>query len=960
MKCKLPILLILLIFTIFILSACGNAKHSADNINPQTDFSTTETFVISTPFTNLPRLQGPANTLQQILNAQESHTQINLIHYMQNEWYDHQNLLLSQFAAGLGPDIFVRNNFLLHPFIENGFLADIYTIIDQSANFTREDFFTNVLKGIEIDEKLYMLPIDFGIDFIGINANVPPSFIDRFTALNHATPADISILYLDLIAQYPEWAEFAFIHGLDAAEIFLPEFNYAIDFNNRTANFTTVQNTLENILPAFARNERFDTPPFTWIRSLENIALKQDRYVFSRVYERTAGIYGLFEFHEPFFINYIPLANESGQLITRNWSLEFAVSSIADPNLAMEFMAQVITQNATNPLHPGADIPILRHYFENLEMGFNRLLLHMELPSMVNSQDTATQQAMSRLQEYSNQPFTYLYSDFLIPTDLKILNSNIPIHEIINQMNASTLAWFNAYRPEIEKYVPWELQPRHTLTIRARCVDVRIIQQAAAAMQAEWQERGKEYNFHAEIDYYDWHDWQGRDARISRFQMEFMTGQAPDMFMFDPFEQNIHTLAASGFLQDINSIIASDPNTNRDAFFTQALDAFEINNRLYVFPTSLGMSYIGINADLPEEFINRFAQKSSITLIEMMEFYLDLMDTHDYEFGHLIYTGGDGLTQFENQLQAMMGEFIDFSTNTVDLTDPRFIQALELMGEIQNRRNPIKIECSSWSQSWWYTPEGHDFFESGERGRWCMCANPCTPWWRGFTRRQQMIYMLDSYVFYTKSENLSHYKAFFTQATPRFTHHIPLADGQGRLLIDTPGAFRQTWSGICITTGADTALAWEFAQHLIYAYANPNTGGAQSIRSDWGYQSIASPILRSTYRDSIFRNLDNANWEWYRRWFVSGPPTPGATSANPADVVLPSFENFGIRRYREAQFESAIDRIAAYNEQPMGMLWPMIPTHLVEEHLDLFLRGLISAENAAHRMQNAVFLWMIE
>jgi len=97
---------------------------------------------------------------------------------------------------------------------------------------------------------------------------------------------------------------------------------------------------------------------------------------------------------------------------------------------------------------------------------------------------------------------------------------------------------------------------------------------------------------------------------------------------------------------------------------------------------------------------------------------------------------------------------------------------------------------------------------------------------------------------------------------------------------------------------------------------------------------------------------------WYRRWFVSGPPA--RNQVNPSDVVLPAFENFTIRRYREAQFKAAIDRISAYNEQPMGMLWPMIPTHLIENPLDQFLRGLISAENAAHRMQNAVFLWMIE
>jgi len=933
-------------------------------------------FTISAPFINRLRLQGAAHALRQTLEEQERDIPVHFMHYPQEEWQDHQSLLLSQFAAGLAPDIFIRGNIMLDAFIENGFLADIYTIIDQSYNFTRDDFFTNVLEGVEINGQLYMLPIDFSIDFIGINANVPQSFIDRFAAIDRATAGDITALYLDLVGQYPEWAAFAFIHGLDATEAFLPELNNAVNFAGRTTHFANTPNILENIRMAFTGNEKFSTRPTDWLFAFNDMAVKQERYVFSRIYDRTAGIYGLFEFSEPLFVNYVPLADENGRLINRNWSMEIVVSRTACPELAMEFIARAITDGAAQNALLGTNIPILRRYFrQGLEADFNRLLVHKNLsPIIANSESIAVAQAIAQLETYSAWPSATLHSAFLMSHHPAIhifhafMEGDAPAYEAIRQMEAATNAWFAAERPEIEKYVPWELQPRRTLTVRARCVDVRIIRQAAEAMQADWQKQERPYNFHVEIDYYSWLELAGVDTRSMRFQIELMTGLGADIIMFDPFKHNIHTLVDSGLLQDFNSIIENCPYTSRDAFFTQALDAFIINNGLYVFPTSFGMNYIGVNASLPEAFLNRFAQKSSITLVEMMEFYLDLMDEYGDAFGHLIYTDADGMTFFDNTLQAVMGEFVDFNARTVNLIDPRFIETLELMRRVQDYRSPWEVGCIAWSEPWGYVP-GTEWLFAGENIRSCRCPRPCASWWSGYSLRDQKRYMAQTYLFYAKSENLSQYRLFFTEDRPPFVHHIPLADYYGRLLIDTPGAFRQVWSGICITSGADTELAWEFARHLIDAYANPSTFARNSVssgrnvplgrsRGDWGAQSLASPILRSTFRESTFRNFEDAHYHWYRRLF--NPSDPSRRIPNVQQFTLPCLQNFGSRSSRAEQFEAAIDRIAGYNEQPMAMLWPMIPQNLVERHLDYFLRGIINAETAAQRMQNAIYLWLIE
>ncbi|MCL2286627.1 MAG: extracellular solute-binding protein [Firmicutes bacterium] len=936
-------------------------------------------FTISTPFVTMPRLQGAARVLRQYFEEQERDVPVNFAHYPQEEWPAQQELLLSQFAAGFGPDVFVRNNIMLDRFIEEGFLADIYTIIDKSDYFTREDFFTNVLESIEIDGRLYMLPIDFSIDFIGINANVPQSFMSRFTALDRAAPTDIANLYLDLVSQYLQWAEFSFIHGLTATEAFLPELNYTINFAARTADFTNTLSLLDSIRGAYKDNRRFNTPPIDWRHTFRDMAVKHDRYVFSRVYNRTAGIYGLFEFSEPFFVNYIPLADENGRLISRSHSMEMVVSHAACPQLVMKFLAQAISESATTTIHLGTNIPILQRYLpQSLQADFNRLLLHKDLPALVAENETAAvTQAVSRLQQYSTWPLSAPHGAFMSysgpVTDVlhQFLQTDMPAHEAANQMETATAAWFNRYRPEIELYVPWEIQPRRTLTIRARCVDVRIIRQAAQAMQADWQAREIPYNFHVEIDYYGWQDMAGMDTRGMRFQLELMAGMSNDIIMFDPFKHNIHALANSGFLQNIYTLMDACPNTSRDEFFTQALKAFEINSNLYVLPTSFGMNYVGVNAALPSEFLDHWTNKSSVTLVEMMEFYLDLVYTYPDEFGHLLYADGAGLTYYTNALQAIMGEFIDFNTNTSNLLDPRFAEYLDLIGRVNAIRDPWAIECQAWERPWWFLDQGSDWWRMGYNFNWCPCRVYCAPFWTGYSFRHQLRRMGETYVFYAGTNNIAHYRIFFEEVMPPyFIHSIPLADTNGRFLIDTPGAFRQSWSGICITGRADGALAWEFAKHLIYAYANPNTFAAEGIsrftggliprrlsRNDWGAQSLASSILRSTFRETTFRNFEDANYNWYRR-LVSPPPGPDATPRS--DVALPSFQNFRNRSDRNRQFEAAIDRIAAYNEQPMAMLWPMIPGRLVEDTLDQFLRGLIDAPTAARRMQNAVSLWLIE
>jgi len=912
-KLIIPMLAVLLLA----LSACGRGRQNEPNVNGGEVTPPAEvirdfdggSLSIFTPFGGLSRLEEAASN---------ANIQANFTSYMQDDWLEYNQILLSMFAAGHGPDIFIRDGFLLYPFIEHGFIANIYDIIDRSSVTNREEFFTNVLEGLETGGQLYTLPTQFSIEYIGINIDVPQEFSNRFLALDRVSPSDMFALQRDLVAQHPQWAEFALVHGFNNTQAFTPEINMYVDFAQQSVNFSAMDASfLYSIRDAFYGNNRFETSFLNMWTLEDDLATKQERYIFSRSSGSTGAFLGLLEFRNPFFL-YRPLADESGRLVNRSWGTEFVVSQTADPNLVMGFFAQFVYDQVHQDFRFGVDIPILRRYFlQAIDSGFHHTLTQMSLPPTVESESFAIQTATAQLEELASWPSITMHGNVIYPgwPALSVLmpffEGDQPAAEALAELDAAFMAWFDEEAAEIAEFVPEEEfilpdLPIRTLTIRNDNRHTGVIEQAALALNQQWRDEDRPYIFNIEIEDHSWIDFEDFGGRLVRLSTELMAGQGPDMFLFA--HHDLHVLANSGFLQDFYTLMDICPNTSRDEFFTQPLQAFEVNNSLYLLPVSFGFDYISINANLPQEFIDRFTQKSHINLTEMMAFYLDLMDAHGDEFGDLIFHTGGIITQSHSVLQSAMGSFVDFNNRTANLTDPSFVQTLELMA--------IVYEDWELDMTW-----GIDV------------ATPA------FLRERA-----EEYVFFAISSGVANFDAFFTPETPIFHHHIPLTDSSGRLTLNPPGDHGQVWSGLMVTTLADGELAWEFARHLIHAYANPVGMAALEpvfgSRNTWGQNSLATPIERALFRDHAMLTFEDM---WNRHY-----------------MNFQNFIGFDDDAERLRQFEAAIDRIAAYNEQPMAMFMPGLPFGLISDHFDQFQRGLITAETAAQRMNNAITLWLLE
>ena len=912
-----------LLFTILLIAFTGcnrnrneevddNAISGESGTNIGTGLASYEhTLTVFAPVGNSTHLRAAADVLEQNMQVN-----VEIVSYVTDEAEEFIERMLGMFAAGIGPDIFIVDWFQLYQFIENDFLADIYTLIDQSSDWVRDDFYTNALRAFEVGGQLVAFPTQFSFDMIGINVNVPAEFINRFAALEVATPSALMEIYSDLISAHPEFEDFHFINNYSAHNIFEPELSHAVDFANRTVNFAeNTESFLENIRDIVHNNTSGE---FYSSSSEEAMNEIQENYIFHVPFGRGIATDAFFDFVTPAFVNYIPVVDNSGNLVNnRSWGgITLSVSKNTDAAIAWAFIEQIISSTGAEEFIFSADAHISRlHSRDLIERGIRGALSQQFDPRPIaGSEESAVNNAANRIAAYSEMPLNCPITTFLIPGHLYLgafnafLEGEMSAADMLLQLEESILEWMNQERI-VEPYIPAVVEdlglPLRTLTIRGSDMHTGVFEQAAAAMNAAWRERDYPYAFNLIIQDHDWTDWENTAARIARLSTELMAGQGPDIFLNED-GLNLRAFARSGFLADMYTLMDNDPSTGREDFFTNALSAFEYDGGLYMFPVSFAFNHVGINAEIPQNQINNFSQSSTVTVPQLLEIYLNLRGT---EFAHLIPGVSWSIGTLHGLIDVGIGDFVNFETRTAQLTDAGFISYLNMLINVFDELDFI---ASTW-----------------------MTSAPTESYMRDRATEQ---------IFEMGENSFTPVSAFFTRENPHFINYRLLADNQGRLLIDSSGR-SSVWANFSITASGQPDLAWEFIQYLIPAYSKPVGQATVEPRwgapSSWGSQSIATPILRSLAEEHLQTAFE----------LVAGYPDIG-------------FSGLDTLAERDAQIRAAINRILAYNEMPMALISPMIPIEVYagpeSVNLENFEAGAITAEAFAQQVHNSITLWLME
>jgi hypothetical protein len=438
-----------------------------------------------------------------------------------------------------------------------------------------------------------------------------------------------------------------------------------------------------------------------------------------------------------------------------------------------------------------------------------------------------------------------------------------------------------------------------------------VIRQAEAALNAERAARGEPHFVRVLTETYTFENYVSHMARL---QTQLMTGQGPDIFALDwhPY----WNYALSGFLADIYTLIDQCPYSKREDFYTHVLELFEVEGGLYTFPMNFGIEYMSINAKLPQEFLDRFAQLPVVTLTDMMEIYLDLMRDYGGEYGHLSF--GDNVIFNSPSFAALLmsNGFIDYENRTASLTDERFISFLS---------DYIRI------------------FDG------VMLGDPIGGYGEGGFSDEQYEMLSELFVFRHDKSGASLANTYLPHKNAYFIHHTPFVDAQGRLLTDHNYFHSDMWASFCITSAGNTGPSWEFLRHLMYALAFP----AELLR-EWEGALFYRPFYTVDFSTPIVREY----FEPYMRGtfehiFYVHCPVRGFFIRN-------FFAGMDDEKTRTEAVERAITQRAILNEMDIALSYPFVPEHFFYEPLDFLLRGLITPEAAAQQLQNVVSLWFME
>jgi len=394
--------------------------------------------------------------------------------------------------------------------------------------------------------------------------------------------------------------------------------------------------------------------------------------------------------------------------------------------------------------------------------------------------------------------------------------------------------------------------------------------------------------------------FEHREHTNQRLRTMMMAGQGYDMFIWDGID--IIPWARSGLLVDIYTLIESNPSTNMEDFFAQPLTALEIDGGVYKFPVSFGYFYVSINENLPPSIIDRFSSDTTITINELLDLYITLLDDYWEEFGDYNFIEGMALNSPDGVMFSQMGSFVDFNNRTSNINNPDFVEFLNLLKRA---------------------------YEGRSLG--LFTARVTSPLMSSGTRYG----LSTSYAFIAETAHLSPGASFIN--APHFIQGRPLTDVSGRLIIDQALMTPSTWASLVFPTAGDSTLAWEFSQHLIVAFSQAYGRALNDGYLNWGENSIATPILRDLFESHIsssFHNLYDA-------------------------ASFGGLLNRELREWNQV-VDDAIEQLSYFNEKPMIPFFNQIPINLIMDSFEQFWNGLISAEEFAHRANNTISIWLIE
>ena len=461
------------ILCLVVLSACDENEHDGG----QNDEIQTLTLSVLAPhmYYSVIRATEMDMQLQFMQQSENTRFEIELTTYgadpLRNieEMQHHRARLNTMLMAGQAYDVVFWDSHSFRAYADAGFLIDFYDLMDRHPSTSREDFHTNVLETFEHNGGLYVFPLSFGLEYVGINSRLPKSIVDDFVWRDSITIVELMQIYHALQRDYAsEFGHMYLING-NASYFWYKNSplvavaNQFIDFNSRTSNlnsnefidFLELWRELSDTTDSFVYFTHLDTVP-----RVETMALKHMNCVFASFGSALNPVTALFSAESTQFLNIIPLVDDDGRFLLMNnhphlggssWA-KIMLPAVGDGMLAWEFVQNlipIITNTETQMLMGSNSLatPITRADFEpHFERTIYRLfedssfwMIPFEETNDVESRGHATNAAMHRLANYHEMPLAIFEINLWNAPDL-FMDESLINHFLLGLSRADELA----------------------------------------------------------------------------------------------------------------------------------------------------------------------------------------------------------------------------------------------------------------------------------------------------------------------------------------------------------------------------------------------------------------------------------------------------------------------------------------------------------------------------------------
>ena len=265
----------------------------------------------------------------------------------------------------------------------------------------------------------------------------------------------------------------------------------------------------------------------------------------------------------------------------------------------------------------------------------------------------------------------------------------------------------------------------------------------------------------------------------------------PDLFVAPVHDEFLDDIEMQGMLADIYGLMKHDPYFAESEWFINAIHAYARNGGLYEMPMGVTPVFFGINNRVPEDMMRGFAEREKINIYEMIE----CLEQNEAQCG-LLFAGqnAERIHRYANLGPsdggyALMAEFVGgmlFSDTAWSVTDYNF-------------------------------------------------------------NLQQNTYFSEAYLFTRMNYSARHYMLHATRTLNVYTGAVPLADSDGRLLLD-----RQHYPmrfSICEASSSKEA-AWELVKFFSDPYAHVRSTRGFFETELFNYSSsVCLPVNKTAARN---------------------------------------------------------------------------------------------------------------